>query len=154
MAGKLPLRLGEAGQPPFISPAFGLGVPPMQSIKPILIEAPTRITAAGNKPKQIEEYIGRVNSGHAALSIARMQSPEGWVDPGQRPTFDEYSVVLRGVLRVAFESGELEVRAGQAVLVPAGTWVRYSTPVEGGSEYIAVCIPAFSPESVHRDNDR
>lgn len=118
---------------------------------PILIEQPTRITAAGNKPKLIDEYIGRVNSETAALSIAHMRSPSGWVEPGQQPEFDEYTVVLRGMLRVASRQGTLDVRAGQAVVVPAGEWVQYSTPEADGAEYIAVCHPAFAPETVHRD---
>ncbi len=118
---------------------------------PTLIEKPTRIEAAGNKPKLIDEYIGNVNSGHSALSIARMQSPSGWVEPGQRPDFDEYTVVLRGTLRVEFEEGHMDVHAGQAVITPRGEWIRYSTPGEEGAEYIAVCLPAFHPDTVHRD---
>ena len=120
---------------------------------PRLIESPTRIEAAGNKPKLIDEYVGRVNSADRALSIAHMRSPSGWVEPGQRPEFDEYTLVLRGVLHVEHEKGVLQVHAGQAVLVPAGEWVRYSTPGEEGAEYVAVCIPAFSMESVHRDSE-
>ena len=119
---------------------------------PRKIEAPTRIEAAGNKPKLIDEYFGRVNSGHAALSVARMRSPGGWVEPGQRPEFDEYTVVLRGLLRVEHEQGALEVRAGQAVVTSAGEWVRYSTPSPEGAEYVAICLPAFSPSTVHRDD--
>jgi mannose-6-phosphate isomerase-like protein (cupin superfamily) len=118
---------------------------------PMLIPQPTRIEAAGNKPKIIDEYIGRVNTGHAELSIARMQSPGGWVEPGQSPEFDEYTVVLRGMLRVTSREGSLDVRAGQAVMVARGEWVRYSTPEPDGAEYIAVCLPTFSPETVHRD---
>ncbi len=119
---------------------------------PTLIAAPAVIAAAGNKPKRIEEFIGRVSSGTAAVSVARMTSPPGWVEPGQRPDFIEYTVVLRGELCVESEGGGvLRVRAGQAVLVPAGEWVRYSTPGADGAEYIAVCLPAFSPDSVHRD---
>jgi mannose-6-phosphate isomerase-like protein (cupin superfamily) len=118
---------------------------------PTLIPAPTIIEAAGNKPKRIEEYAGRVNSGHDAVSVARMQSPQGWVEPGQRPEFLEITVVLRGMLRVEHESGALEVRAGQGVVQQPGEWVRYSTPEEGGAEYVAVCLPAFSPDTVHRD---
>jgi mannose-6-phosphate isomerase-like protein (cupin superfamily) len=118
---------------------------------PTLIAQPTIIEAAGNKPKRIEEYIGRVNSGTAACSIARMQSPGGWIEPGQRPEFDEYTVVLRGRLRVESEQGVLDVAAGQAVITRAGEWVCYSTPDEGGAEYIAVCLPAFSPATVHRN---
>jgi ethanolamine utilization protein EutQ (cupin superfamily) len=117
-----------------------------------LIPAPTVIQAAGNKPKKIEEFIGRVNSGTAAVSIARMQSPPGWTEPGQTPDFDEYTVVLRGMLQVATRTGTLQVKAGQAVMAPRGEWVQYSTPE--GAEYIAVCVPAFSPESVHRENPR
>jgi quercetin dioxygenase-like cupin family protein len=120
---------------------------------PTLIEGPTRITAAGNKPKQIEEFVGRVNSGHDAASVARMKSPSGWVEPGQRPEFTEISLVLSGMLRVEHEQGVLEVRAGQAVVASPGEWVRYSTPSPDGAEYIAICLPAFSPASVHRDPD-
>jgi len=118
---------------------------------PKLIEAPTFIEAAGNKPKRIEEYAGRVNTGHAGVSVARMVSPEGWQEPGQRPQFEEITVVLRGLLRVEHEEGVLEVRAGQAVVASPGEWVRYSCPEPGGAEYVAVCLPAFSPETVHRD---
>lgn len=116
-----------------------------------LVKQPTIIEAAGNKPKRIEEFVGRVNSGTAALSIARMKSPSGWVEPGQTPEFDEYSVVLMGTLRVATRDGTLDVQAGQAVIVPAGEWVQYSTPGADGAEYLAVCLPAFSPGTVHRD---
>jgi mannose-6-phosphate isomerase-like protein (cupin superfamily) len=119
---------------------------------PTLIAAPTRITAAGNKPKLIDEYIGRVNSRHEELSIAHMRSPAGWVEPGQKPEFDEYTLVLKGMLRVASSSGHLDVRAGQAVITNRGEWVQYSTPEPEGAEYIAVCLPAFSPETVHRDS--
>jgi ethanolamine utilization protein EutQ len=118
---------------------------------PRLIEQPTRITAVGNKPKSIEEFVGRVNSQHEALSVARMKSPGGWVEPGQRPEFLEVSVVLSGMLRVESEQGTIEVRAGQSVVCEPGEWVRYSTPAEGGAEYVAVCLPAFSPRTVHRD---
>jgi len=118
---------------------------------PRLIPSPTVVAAAGTLPKRIEEFVGRVNSGTAAVSIARMTSPAGWVEPGQAPEFDEYTLVLRGMLRVDSRDGHLEVRAGQAVVVPGGEWVRYSTPEEGGAEYVAVCIPAFSPQTVHRD---
>jgi quercetin dioxygenase-like cupin family protein len=118
---------------------------------PELIEAPAVVQAAGNKPKRIEEYAGRVNSGHAQVSVARMQSPEGWEEPGQRPDFEEITVVLRGTLRVEFDGGTFEVHAGQAVVTRPGEWVRYSTPHDGGAEYIAVCLPAFSPDTVHRD---
>lgn len=118
---------------------------------PRLIDAPTIITAAGNKPKRIEEYAGRVNSGHGAVSVARMVSPSGWLEPGQRPEFEEITVVLRGLLRVESERGTLDVRAGQAVITSPGEWVRYSTPEADGAEYVAVCLPAFSPDTVHRD---
>ena len=118
---------------------------------PRLIADPTIIESAGNKPKRIEEYIGRVNSGHSSLSVARMKSPEGWVEPGQRPEFEEVTVVLHGLLRVEHEGGATEVRAGQAIVTHAGEWVRYSTPEQGGAEYVAVCLPAFSPSTVHRD---
>ena len=115
------------------------------------IAKPTVVQAAGNKPKLIEEFVGRVNSGTADASVARMRSPGGWVEPGQTPEFDEYTVVLRGALRVETKGGTLDVRAGEAVIVPRGEWVRYSTPGEEGAEYIAVCLPAFSPHTVHRD---
>jgi len=120
---------------------------------PTLIPQPTVIAPAGNKPKRIEEYAGRVNSGHTGVSVARMQSPEGWVEPGQRPDFDEYTVVIDGALRVEHEAGVLDVRSGQAILVRAGEWVRYSTPEAGGAHYVAICLPAFSPDTVHRDAD-
>ena len=116
-----------------------------------LIETPTIVKAAGNKPKRIEEFVGRVNTGHAAVSVARMASPGGWVEPGQAPEFDEFTIVLRGTLRVESREATLDVRAGQAVHVPAGDWVRYSTPDADGAEYMAVCLPAFSPQNVHRD---
>jgi mannose-6-phosphate isomerase-like protein (cupin superfamily) len=119
---------------------------------PELIDAPSRVEAAGTKPKLIDEFVGRVNTGESRLSVARMQSPEGWVEPGQRPEFDEWTVVLDGVLRVEHEDGALAVRAGQAVLVRAGEWVRYSTPEPGGAQYVAVCVPAFAPDTVHRDD--
>jgi mannose-6-phosphate isomerase-like protein (cupin superfamily) len=118
---------------------------------PRLISAPSVIQAAGNKPKRIEEYAGRVNSGHERVSVARMQSPEGWQEPGQRPEFEEITVVLRGTVRVEFEEGSMEVTAGQAVITAPGEWVRYSTPFAGGAEYVAVCVPAFSMDLVHRD---
>jgi ethanolamine utilization protein EutQ len=118
---------------------------------PTLIAQPTRIQAAGNKPKLIDEYIGRVNSKTSAASVAHMRSPEGWVEPGQAPEFDEFTIVLKGLLRVEHKIGSLDVAAGQAVIAHAGEWVRYSTPQEGGAEYIAVCLPAFSMETVHRD---
>jgi mannose-6-phosphate isomerase-like protein (cupin superfamily) len=109
------------------------------------------IQAAGNKPKRIEEYAGRVNSGHTEVSVARMVSPHGWQEPGQRPDFEEITIVLRGSVRVEYEGGVLEVRAGQAVVTAPGEWVRYSTPGPDGAEYIAVCLPAFSLGTVHRD---
>jgi mannose-6-phosphate isomerase-like protein (cupin superfamily) len=118
---------------------------------PTFIDKPTRIEAAGNKPKLIEEYVGRVNSRTEGISVARMRSPGGWVEPGQRPDFDEYTVVLRGVLRVEHESGAIDVAAGQAIITHKGEWVRYSTPGEDGAEYVAVCLPGFSPDTVHRD---
>lgn len=118
---------------------------------PTFIAAPTRIEAAGNKPKLIDEYVGRVNSGTAGVSVAHMRSPGGWVEPGQRPAFDEYTVVLRGTLRVEHDGGATDVHAGQAVITRAGEWVRYSTPGDDGAEYVAVCTPAFSPATVHRD---
>ena len=118
---------------------------------PTLIPAPTRIQAAGNKPKRIDEYIGRVNSKTSAASVAHMRSPQGWLEPGQTPEFDEFTIVLKGLLRVEHKGGTLDVAAGQAVVAHAGEWVRYSTPQEGGAEYIAVCLPAFSMETVHRD---
>ena len=120
---------------------------------PRLIESPTVIAAAGNKPKRIEEFAGRVNSGDAAVSVARMVSPEGWREPGQRPEFDEITVVLNGLLRVEHEGGSFDVRAGQAIVAHAGEWVRYATPEPGGAEYVAVCLPAFSPDTVHRDEE-
>ena len=120
---------------------------------PRLIDGPTVIAAAGTKPKRIEEFAGRVNSGHTAVSVAKMTSPEGWLEPGQRPEFEEITVVLSGTLRVEFESGVLDVRAGQAVVCSPGEWVRYSTPEAGGAEYFAVCLPAFAPDTVHRDAD-
>jgi mannose-6-phosphate isomerase-like protein (cupin superfamily) len=118
---------------------------------PQLIRSPSIIEAAGNKPKRIEEYAGRVNTHHASVSVARMVSPSGWVEPGQRPEFEEITVVLAGSLRVEFEGGEFEVNAGQAVITRPGEWVRYSTPGPDGAQYVAVCIPAFSPATVHRD---
>ncbi len=118
---------------------------------PTLITQPTQIKAAGNKPKIIEEYIGRVNSKTSAASIARMRSPQGWVEPGQTPEFDEYTVVLKGTLHVKSKQGEMDVHAGQAIITSRGEWVQYSTPESEGAEYLAVCLPAFSMETVHRD---
>jgi mannose-6-phosphate isomerase-like protein (cupin superfamily) len=120
---------------------------------PELIGSPSRVEAAGTRPKLIDEYVGRVNTGEERVSVAHMRSPEGWVEPGQRPEFDEYTVVIDGCLRVESEGGEpLEVRAGQGVLARAGEWVRYSTPEPGGAAYVAVCLPAFAPATVHRDD--
>jgi len=118
---------------------------------PTLIPHPTRIESAGNKPKVIEEYVGRINNATVGISVAHMHSPEDWEEPGQTPEFDEYTVVLRGTLRVEHKSGEVHVTAGQAVIAHRGEWVRYSTPFSGGAEYIALCLPAFSPDTVHRD---
>ncbi len=118
---------------------------------PTLIAAPSVIEAAGNKPKIIEEYIGRVNSKTDSVSLARMKSPSGWVEPGQTPEFDEFTVVLHGMLRVTSKTGVLNVHAGQAVITQGGEWVQYSTPEADGAEYIAVCLPAFAPATVHRD---
>jgi mannose-6-phosphate isomerase-like protein (cupin superfamily) len=118
---------------------------------PTLIQKPTVIDCVGTKPKQIQEFAGRVNSGHASVSVARMISPSGWEEPGQRPEFEEITVVLKGMLRVEHENGALEVRAGQAVVTSPGEWVRYSTPNPEGAEYVAVCLPAFSPTIVNRD---
>ena len=118
---------------------------------PEIIDRPSRVEAAGTKPKLIDEFVGRVNTGEGRLSIARMQSPEGWLEPGQRPEFDEYTLVIDGALHVEHEGGAADVRAGQAILVRAGEWVRYSTPEPGGAHYVASCLPAFSPATVHRD---
>jgi ethanolamine utilization protein EutQ len=118
---------------------------------PTLIPRPTRIQAAGNKPKLIDEYVGRVNSQTTSASIAHMRSPQGWLEPGQTPEFDEFTIVLKGLLRVEHKNGSLDVNAGQAVIAHAGEWVRYSTPNAEGAEYIAVCLPAFAMETVHRD---
>ena len=118
---------------------------------PTLIAHATRIEAAGNKPKLIDEYIGRVNSETSSASVAHMRSPGGWEEPGQRPEFDEFTIVLKGTLRVEHEEGAFDVWAGQAIIAHAGEWVRYSTPDAEGAEYIAVCLPAFSPDTVHRD---
>jgi len=118
---------------------------------PTLISHSTRIQAAGNKPKLIDEYVGRVNSATDALSVAHMQSPGGWQEPGQTPEFDEFTIVLRGTLHVKSKDGELDVNVGQAVIAHAGEWVQYSTPGADGAEYIAVCLPAFDMKTVHRD---
>ena len=118
---------------------------------PTFIQQPSIVQAAGNKPKIIEEYIGRVNSKTDSVSVARMKSPSGWIEPGQTPEFDEYTVVLHGTLRVTTHSGAQDVHAGQAVITHAGEWVQYSTPGADGAEYVAICLPAFSMDSVHRD---
>ncbi|HET9359240.1 MAG TPA: cupin domain-containing protein [Vicinamibacterales bacterium] len=118
---------------------------------PTLIDAPTVIAAAGNKPKRIEEFVGRVTNRTAAVSVARMTSPSGWAEPGQTPEFDEYTVVLRGTVRVESRDQTFEVHAGQAIVARRGEWIRYSTPGPDGAEYLAVCVPAFSPDTVHRD---
>lgn len=115
------------------------------------IPAPTTIEAAGTPPKLIQEYVGRVNSGTDAVSIAHMKSPAGWVEPGQTPEFDEYTVVLEGMLQVRLKDRVLVVKAGEGIIVSAGEWVQYSSPEEGGARYMAICLPAFSPETVHRD---
>jgi mannose-6-phosphate isomerase-like protein (cupin superfamily) len=119
---------------------------------PTVIPSPVIIQAAGNMPKKIEEFIGRANSKTSEVSIARMTSPTGWLEPGQTPEFNEYTIVLRGTLRVTTKSGSINVTEGQALIVVAGEWVQYSTPAEGGAEYLAVCLPAFSPATVHRDD--
>lgn len=118
---------------------------------PKLISSPSIIEAAGTKPKKIEEFAGRINSGHSSVSLARMTSPEGWLEPGQRPEFEEITLVLQGALYVEHEAGTIEVRAGQAIVTEAGDWIRYSTPEPGGAHYIAICLPAFAPDTVHRD---
>ncbi len=118
---------------------------------PQLIASPTLVAAAGTKPKQIREFVGRVNTGHEQISVAKMSSPAGWVEPGQRPEFQEITVVISGKLMVEHEGGEIEVAAGQAIITEAGEWVRYSTP--DGAEYMAICLPAFAPETVNRDPD-
>ena len=118
---------------------------------PTLIEQPTKIEAAGTPPKSIEEFIGRVNSGTGELSIARMKSPQGWQEPGQTPEFEEFTVVLKGCLQVETKESTIQVHAGQAIITHAGEWVRYSTPGKEGAEYVAVCLPAFSSDTVHRD---
>ena len=119
---------------------------------PTLIAQPTRVTAAGNKPKLIDEYVGRVNSKTSAASVAHMRSPQGWEEPGQSPEFDEFTIVLKGMVRVEHKNGTLDVNAGQAVIAHSGEWIKYSTPQDGGAEYIAICLPAFSMDTVHRDS--
>jgi len=123
----------------------------MSANKPVFIAAPTRVEAAGTKPKLIDEYVGRVNTGTDGVSVAHMRSPGGGLEPGQTPEFDEYTVVLRGTLRVEYGEGVLDVNAGQAVFTPKGVWIRYSTPGDDGAEYVAICLPAFAPGTVHRD---
>jgi len=118
---------------------------------PIVIKSPTIIEAAGNKPKIIEEYFGQVNSKTSEVSVAKMTSPQGWIEPGQRPQFDEYTVVLKGTLQVKTEKEMIDINAGSAILTKKGEWIQYSTPYDGGAEYVAVCLPAFSLETVHRD---
>lgn len=118
---------------------------------PILIAQPTRISAAGTKPKLIDEYIGRVNTKTDGVSVAHMRSPQGWEEPGQTPEFDEFTLVLKGMVRVQHRDGHIDATSGQAVVAHRGEWIQYSTPAEGGAEYIAVCLPAFSIETVHRD---
>ena len=117
------------------------------------IDSPTIIAAAGTKPKRIEEYVGRVNSGDDTVSVARMISPEGWVEPGQCPAFREITLVLNGCLQVETGTGTFRVCAGQSIITEPGEWVRYSTPEPGGAEYVAICLPAFSPDTVHRDDE-
>jgi mannose-6-phosphate isomerase-like protein (cupin superfamily) len=121
---------------------------------PTVIAAPSIVEAAGHPPKRIEEYAGRVNSGHSGVSVARMVSPSGWREPGQRPDFEEITVVLRGMIRVEHEGGALDVNAGQAVVTKPGEWIRYSSPGPEGAEYVAICVPAFSMEAVHRDAEK
>ena len=120
---------------------------------PTLIERPAVVSAVGNKPKTIQEFVGRVTTGDGGVSVAQMTASAGWEEPGQRPVFDEVTLVLRGLLRVEHEGGQLDVRAGQAIMTRSGEWVRYSTPEAGGAQYVAVCVPAFSPETVHRDSE-
>ena len=141
------------GSAPLREPALVAAAPAPSRfpMPPTLLAHPTIIQAAGNKPKTIEEYAGRVNSDHRAVSVARMISPEGWVEPGQQPEFEEITVVLRGMLRVEHRGGALDVHAGQAVVAHPGEWIRYSSPEAGGAEYVAICLPAFSPDTVHRD---
>lgn len=121
---------------------------------PNLIQSPSVIESTGNKPKVIEEFIGRVNTKNSNLSIAKMKSPSGWIEPGQKPEFDEFTIVLKGILRVEYDKGFVDVKAGQAVIANKNEWVRYSTPFDEGAEYIAVCLPAFSPETVNRDSNK
>jgi len=134
------------------SSALGGSIGNERAMPPTLIGQPTIVEAAGNKPKIIREFVGRVNSSTSRLSIAQMQSPGGWIEPGQTPEFDEYTLVLRGTVRVTHRDGELDVRAGQTLLAPAGEWIQYSTPDTEGADYVSVCLPAFSPDLVHRDD--
>lgn len=120
---------------------------------PTIIPAPTIISSAGNKQKMIEEYVGKVNTNSSEVSVARMVSPEGWEEPGQRPEFDEYTIVLKGTLKVETENDSFDIKAGSAIITRKGEWIKYSTPYEEGAEYIAVCIPAFSPDTVNRDDE-
>ena len=120
---------------------------------PTLVSQPTRVQSAGNKPKLIDEYVGRVNTKTSEVSVAHMRSPGGWEEPGQAPEFDEITIVLKGLVRVRHKGGQMDVNAGQAVIAHRGEWVQYSTPLAVGAEYIAVCLPAFSMETVHRDGD-
>jgi mannose-6-phosphate isomerase-like protein (cupin superfamily) len=145
---KTPVAAAPLREPVFVAAAPAT---PRAARPPTLLAHPTIIQAAGNKPKRIEEYAGRVNSDHRAVSVARMISPEGWVEPGQQPEFEEITVVLRGLLRVEHRGGALDVHAGQAVVAHPGEWIRYSSPEPGGAEYVAICLPAFSPDTVHRD---
>jgi len=119
---------------------------------PVLVPQPAYVKAAGNKPKVIEEFVGRIRTGTQEVSVARMRSPGGWVEPGQTPEFDEYTLVLRGTLRVASKDTTVDVGAGQAVICPRGEWVQYSTPTPEGADYVAICVPAFSPQAVNRDD--
>src|SRR3984885_11756112 len=140
-------QIPRHGPPCFNRVATNIRNPTM----PTLIPQPARIQSAGNKPKLIDEYIGRVNSQTTSASVAHMRSPGGWIEPGQTPAFDEFTIVLKGTLHVEHKSGSLDVAAGQAIITYAGEWVRYSTPHQSGAEYIAVCLPAFSMDTVHRD---
>ncbi len=148
------LRRAKAGKP--FPKTVGRGVAYAGMIllmkQPTLIPGPSRVEAAGNKPKLIDEYVGRVNSRTGELSVAHMRSPGGWQEPGQTPDFDEFTVVVKGMIRVEYSGGSLDVRAGQAVIAHRGEWVRYSTPEPEGAEYFAICLPAFSMETVHRDS--
>jgi mannose-6-phosphate isomerase-like protein (cupin superfamily) len=149
---KSPLASAQLREPAMAAAAPSpVPAPAQASAPPTLLAHPAIIQAAGSKPKTIEEYAGRVNSGHRAVSVARMVSPEGWVEPGQQPEFEEITVVLRGMLRVEHRGGALDVHAGQAVVSHPGEWIRYSSPEPGGAEYVAICLPAFSPDTVHRD---